>query len=157
MSCSHFRHSPSASVSSPWHQCVVLNLANTPDAKDMVSDPDWPEYWDHCLRKTTHDDQQWTREKYSADGLNCFSFVLAFLRSLRTSPFADAAADKVGFCRACVLPKTRLASKYIRLFRKIKTEGGVYSVANNKRSQEDVVSAAGSSTAEEDNWVSTEP
>lgn len=49
--------------------------------------------------------------------LSSFAFVLAFMRALRQRPFSDWAEDRVDFCRQHVLPKTRVALKYIGLYR----------------------------------------
>ena len=69
-----------------WQQCLVVNLAETdPTVADMVSDPDWGEYWDLCLEQTLRLD--WSKASYHSEDNNCFTFVLTFLRMLNQHPF----------------------------------------------------------------------
>ena len=111
-----------------WNQCIVVNLHNAMDP-DVLSDPDWPEYWDSCLEASAasaSSRHQWTTEAYETQEHNCFAFVLAFLRSLKQNPLSLHANNKVDFCSHYVLPKTRLAGKYICLYRKIRSHVGIY-------------------------------
>lgn len=113
-----------------WNRCVAINLNNCGLDPDVVSDPDWPEYWDMCLESTLVSSPNWTVESYDAHEHNCFAFVLAFLRSLKQNPLSKHANNKLEFCSKYVLPKTSLAGKYICLFRKIKDQpNGLYTVA----------------------------
>jgi len=107
-----------------WSQCLVVGLAEAePLVADMVGDPDWGEYWDLCLSHTLEKD--WSRESYSEEDNNCFSFVLTFLTELNQHPFSDWATSKVSFCQKLILPKTVLAGKYIMLFRKLQQNQGM--------------------------------
>ncbi len=38
-----------ADRSQEWGRCVVLDGLSSAFGKDVVEDPDWPEYWDICL------------------------------------------------------------------------------------------------------------
>jgi len=107
-----------------WGQCLVVGLAESePLVADMVGDPDWGEYWDLCLGRTLEGD--WTRETYSEEDNNCFTFVLDFLTQLNQHPFTEWASSKVSFCQKLILPKTVLAGKYIMLFRKLQQNQGL--------------------------------
>lgn len=111
-----------------WNQCIIVNL-NAAIDPDVVSDPDWPEYWDACLQSASvsaASAQQWTTEAYEAAEHNCFAFVLAFLRSLKQNPLSQHASSKEDFCTHYILPKTTFAGKYICLYRQIKAHGGTY-------------------------------
>jgi len=90
---------------------------------DSQGDPDWGEYWDLCLGRTLEGD--WTRETYSEEDNNCFTFVLDFLTQLNQHPFTEWASSKVSFCQKLILPKTVLAGKYIMLFRKLQQNQGL--------------------------------
>jgi len=107
-----------------WAQCLVVGLAEAePRVADMVGDPDWGEYWDLCLARTLERD--WSREMYSEEENNCFSFVLTFLTELNQHPFTGWASSKVSFCQKLILPKTVLAGKYIMLYRKLQQHQGL--------------------------------
>ncbi len=105
-----------------WTDCIVVPFNN--------SDPDWGEYWDCRLHAVAL-----RQDSYDEENNNCFSFVLEFLVSLRHGPMSKYATSKLDFCREYILPATTLASKYIRLHRKIKDAKGVLVVENNDRAQ----------------------
>lgn len=106
-----------------WRRSVVLNFKSTREFDPrLVLDPDWDEYWDSVLQAEVTSGK-WTAERYEERERNCFTFVLEFLAALRTAPFSRMGAmDKVTFCEAFVLPKTSVASKYIRLHRRLVNE-----------------------------------
>ena len=106
-----------------WRRSVVLNFKSTREFDPrLVLDPDWDEYWDSVLQAEL-DSGKWAAERYEERERNCFTFVLEFLAALRTAPFSRMGAmDKVTFCEAFVLPKTTVASKYIRLHRRLVAE-----------------------------------
>ena len=111
-----------------WNRCLVINLLSSEHADpDIVLDPDWGEYWDWCVESTINS-RAWTKDGYNEDEHNCFTFVLSFLRSLKQNPFSAWAENKVDFCQHYILPKTRLASKYICLYRKLKESEGILSM-----------------------------
>lgn len=111
-----------------WNRCIVIDNFGSPN---ICRDPDWGEYWDHCLGETLKS-PHWTVEDYDEDGHNCFAFVLSFLRTLKQNPFSTAAANKFEFCERYILPKTTSAAKYICVYRKIKENGGVLIRDKNK-------------------------
>jgi hypothetical protein len=79
---------------------VTLSLSATATATStllQVGDPDWGEYWDLCLGRTLERD--WSKESYSEEGNNCFSFVLTLLLQLNQHPFTGWASSKVSFCQ----------------------------------------------------------
>ena len=114
-----------------WNRCIVIHMNNYIDP-DVVSDPDWPEYWDLCLNQTLMSSPNWTIDSYQAEDHNCFAFVLAFLRSLKQKPLSNHANNKLEFCTKYVLPKTTVAGKYICLYRKIRDNNGLYTASAKK-------------------------
>eukprot|EP00094_Tigriopus_californicus_P004770 TCALIF_04590-PA protein Name:"Similar to C3orf83 Putative uncharacterized protein C3orf83 (Homo sapiens)" AED:0.13 eAED:0.13 QI:0/0.25/0/0.8/1/1/5/0/497 len=117
-----------------WHQCIVINLLAKEFHPVISDDPDWKEYWDWTLAQVLASGQ-WNTNTYHRDEMNCFDFVLTFLRSLRQEPFSSLARDKVDFCQRVILPKTSLAGKYIRLFRKLEetTDGTIWRGQTNNK------------------------
>lgn len=108
-----------------WNQCIVINLLAKEFHPVISEDPDWKEYWDWTLSQMVASGQ-WNTNTYHRDAMNCFDFVLTFLKALRQEPFSSLARDKVDFCQRVILPKTSLAGKYIRLFRKLEDTDGLF-------------------------------
>lgn len=133
-----------------WDRCLVVNLLSGQLVdSDMVQDPDWGEYWDWTLDATMRSTSPvWNAVSYDENHHNCFTFVLSFLRALRQRPFSEWAEDRVDFCRQFVLPKTKVAAKYIGLYRKLRdSEDGVLAVTLPARGQK----KANSSSVEDHN------
>lgn len=102
-------------TASAWRRCLCIAIAT-----EASADPDWPEYWDWCLHAFVKGNRgDWSRDGYDEHVQNCFHFVLAFLQSLRQDGIV--ANDKVSFCQNYILPKTRSASRYIKLYRKLQS------------------------------------
>lgn len=68
--------------------------------------------------------------RYNEETFNCYTFVLAFLRCLKYPPLTDAVKSKTMFCEHFVLPKTEIAWKYIKLYRRLKDSGYFVSKIN---------------------------
>jgi len=97
-----------------WSQCLAIQIVQQPDSK-------WREYWDYTLEIVSQQDR-WISERYKEDDHNCYTFVLAFLRTLQLKSINKAVLNKMDFCREYILPRTISAGKYISLYRKLLTE-----------------------------------
>ncbi|XP_053695295.1 MKRN2 opposite strand protein [Sabethes cyaneus] len=95
-----------------WGQSLVI--VTVPDA--------WFHHWDTTIVRVI-EEQGWKRRIYDSDKLNCYSFVLAFLRLLLYEPIAAFVENTEAFSRQLIVPKTTQAAKYITIYRKIKQFG----------------------------------
>ncbi|XP_058820397.1 MKRN2 opposite strand protein [Topomyia yanbarensis] len=91
-----------------WGQCLVI--ADVPDS--------WFCHWDSTLLRTI-EDKGWNRKSYDEEKVNCYSFVLFFLRLLKFEPFMVLAKDMETFSKELVVPKTTHAAKYITIHRNV--------------------------------------
>ena len=96
-----------------WSQCLVI-IGQVPEA--------WTEHWNQKLEDMIKEGI-WTAENYNPHSLNCFSFVLEFLRSLNHKRLSQSWTDKNDFSEKFIVPRTKVAAKFITLYRKIKTNG----------------------------------
>lgn len=53
-------------------QCVVIDLTSQLDP-EIILDPDWGEYWDLCLQRTS---EAYNVDSYDEENNNCFNFIL---------------------------------------------------------------------------------
>ncbi|KAF4530158.1 hypothetical protein B566_EDAN001415 [Ephemera danica] len=106
-----------------WSQCLAVPTYKTALQLQSVTEP-----WDTTLEHFKADTVSWNAERYREDGLNCYSFVLAFLRTLNIE-ISDAASDKATFCQRILLPHTTAAAKYITIYRHV-IANGTYTKSN---------------------------
>lgn len=90
-----------------WSQCLVI---------ERVA-PSWFSLWDEKLLSMI--DGFWKTAKYHEQNLNCYSFVLSFLKSLNYGELSIHSQDKKLFSETYVIPKTTKAAKYISTYRNI--------------------------------------
>ncbi|KAI8427608.1 hypothetical protein MSG28_002097 [Choristoneura fumiferana] len=64
----------------------------------------------------------WEADRYNEERHNCFTFVLAFLRTLDCGELSEKARDPKLFCKQYVVPRTSAAGKYISLYRQLKRQ-----------------------------------
>lgn len=120
---------------SPWNQCLVIPIinrssnkekdgySNNEEEEDGMMGVKFMTHWDYILSITSGMDT-WSRDNYQKDGNNCYSFVLFFLQMLRVKEIPrESLSSKTSFCQEFILPRTRLASKYIALYRQVIREG----------------------------------
>ncbi|KAI8427604.1 hypothetical protein MSG28_002097 [Choristoneura fumiferana] len=77
------------------------------------------------VMKPTHGDflnPLWEADRYNEERHNCFTFVLAFLRTLDCGELSEKARDPKLFCKQYVVPRTSAAGKYISLYRQLKRQ-----------------------------------
>jgi len=55
-----------------YFQCVVIDLTSQLDP-EIILDPDWGEYWDLCLQRTS---ESYSVDSYDEENNNCFIFIL---------------------------------------------------------------------------------
>ncbi|KAG8238361.1 hypothetical protein J437_LFUL018004 [Ladona fulva] len=95
-----------------WKQCIVV--------KDEEVDQ---EHWDDTLKRLSKQ-PCWSPERYDESCHNCYSFVLAFLRSLDSGGLSYAAAgSKMSFCEKFIIPRTTAAGKYVSVYRRVRNDG----------------------------------
>lgn len=97
---------------SQWDQCLLLDAATS----------SWTEHWDEVLMKVCKQ-PRWLAKNYDEDTMNCYSFVLTFLRCLSYGSLSAAAANRTDFCEKFIVPRATAAGKYISLYRKLKEKG----------------------------------
>lgn len=95
-----------------WRQCVLI--MQVPEA--------WYAEWDQTLRNVI-DQEGWRRKQYDEDHVNCYSFVLDFLRHLQYEDTSQFVHDRQTFSTKFVVPKTAYAAKFITIFRRVKDNG----------------------------------
>lgn len=98
-----------------WNECLSVQVCKKTDAV-------WREYWDYTLNIVYQQDE-WTAKKYNTADHNCYSFVLVFLRTLQLPELKPCLVDKTQFCKDFVVPHTRVAGKYISLYRQLQKDG----------------------------------
>lgn len=118
--------------SSLWEQSLVIPIFKTDKKDDGLSKEKWVQHWDYTLSITSCMDV-WSRKEYKESDNNCYSFVLFFLKMLKWQQFQmqsthesniqNSLSSKTLFCQEYILPRTRLAAKYIALYRKVIREG----------------------------------
>jgi hypothetical protein len=92
-----------------WSQCILVESV----------EEGWTEFWDEKLLEICQDRATWTAVNYNETAFNCLSFVLAFMKSLNHKRLSNSWLDKEDFCEKFIIPKTKLAAKFITLYRKI--------------------------------------
>uniref|UniRef100_A0A8D8B9C6 MKRN2 opposite strand protein n=1 Tax=Culex pipiens TaxID=7175 RepID=A0A8D8B9C6_CULPI len=97
---------------SRWGQCLLI--LQVPES--------WQYEWEQQLQHVV-EDRGWRHRKYDEDRLNCFSFVLEFLRFLRYGDYWKYADSRERFSTEFIVPKTRTVAKYITIFRRIREHG----------------------------------
>ncbi|XP_055547174.1 MKRN2 opposite strand protein [Wyeomyia smithii] len=95
-----------------WGQCLLI--LSVPEA--------WFYHWDSTIQRLI-EEQGWQHRIYDDEKLNCYSFVLAFLRLLLYEPIATFIDNAETFSRQLIVPKTTQAAKYITIYRRIKQFG----------------------------------
>ncbi|XP_062705167.1 MKRN2 opposite strand protein [Aedes albopictus] len=95
-----------------WGQCLLV--MQVPEA--------WFSEWDRMLRMVI-DEEGWKRRQYDEELLNCYSFVLDFLRYLKYEDFSLFVNDRQKFSTKFIVPKSTYAAKYITIFRRVKESG----------------------------------
>ena len=107
-----------ASRTKAWTQCLSVDLGL------LDRDVHFVEFWDDLLHASRPD--VWSPEAYHPSDYNCLTYVLSVVSRLRHHPHADCsrlvnvARNKVDFCEKYVLAKTKIAAKYISLYRKLR-------------------------------------
>lgn len=66
--------------------------------------------------------EEWKADNYNETSRNCYSFVMHFLRLLGIKQLKKSLLDKTQFCQDYILPKTKMAAKYITLYRWVKKD-----------------------------------
>lgn len=95
----------------------------------QIQDEEAIDIWDSVIDQVSSLDS-WSPLRYNEETFNCYTFVLAFLRCLKYPPLTDAVKSKTIFCEHFVLPKTEIAWKYIKLYRRLKDSGYYVSKIN---------------------------
>ncbi|XP_012263671.2 MKRN2 opposite strand protein [Athalia rosae] len=90
-----------------WENCLAFKIV--PQS--------WTDHWDQILRRTCNN-RKWSSINYREDTLNCFDFVLEFLKALK---FEDLVFfSKEEFCQQFIIPKIQDALKFITIYRKLR-------------------------------------
>ncbi|GIX96731.1 MKRN2 opposite strand protein [Caerostris darwini] len=97
-----------------WYQCLPIKVMDKMNSPLKI-------YWDEILHNV-FDQNFWTIERYDSEEHNCYSFVLAFLRSLHLQELDPYLYNKTIFCQQFVSPQARIAAKYISLYRQLKVQ-----------------------------------
>ncbi|XP_015794622.1 MKRN2 opposite strand protein [Tetranychus urticae] len=97
-----------------WIDCLAIPVI------DPVSQS-WKDYWDSTL-KVLVQMPIWTADNYTQDDNNCYTFVLTFLRLLKIKQLRPSLASKTQFCKDFIIPRTKVAAKYIALYRQIRRD-----------------------------------
>lgn len=108
------RITSSESSSDSWNQCLVIPIASQRTAAQTA----WTQHWDYTLSITAYMDI-WSSDSYQETDLNCYSFVLTFLKMLHVKELKPSLINKTQFCSDFILQRTRLAAKYISLYRQV--------------------------------------
>lgn len=89
-----------------WTNCFALKLVPS----------SWELHWDETL-ETTCQSLKWQSHNYDDKLMNCFNFVIEFLRLLKYESVQFM--TKEDMCEAFILPKLQEALRYISLYRKL--------------------------------------
>lgn len=115
-----------------WDQCLAIPISpQNPDDR-------WIQHWDYTLAITAGMDT-WSASDYQEDGINCYSFVLTFLKMLHVPQLKPSLSSKQQFCSDFMVSRTVVAAKYISLYRQVIRDGAsVISAKNNNNCKIDV-------------------
>ncbi|XP_066907904.1 MKRN2 opposite strand protein isoform X4 [Halyomorpha halys] len=105
-----------------WSECLLVYQL-------QIQDEEAIEIWDSVIDQVSSLDS-WSPLRYNEETFNCYTFVLAFLRCLKYPPLTEAVKSKTIFCEHFVLPRTEIAWKYIKLYRRLKDSGYYVSKIN---------------------------
>lgn len=117
-----------------WQQCLCLEFMKNIDKSEEISKDILRKHWVSACQVECN--QRLSNEDYDCDYNNCFDFVIQFVITFlnliandnsvkvifrsRMKTLADSLADKETFCKEFVIPRTKIAAKYIGLYRKLK-------------------------------------
>lgn len=119
-------------INSKWSQSIQLNILEIIGLGRSEVNDIWKLSLQSFLDPASR--QKWSKENYDSENYNCFNFVIAFLTrfyevisksqskdivSKQINELSSSLQDKLSFCQKFVIPRTRSASKYILLHRKI--------------------------------------
>lgn len=96
-----------------WSCCLTVDLQNIDT-----------ELWDKEI-EIFGNERKWSAYSYNEAFLNCYDFVIGFLRSFGLESVYPCLRDKLEFCEKMILPVTSRAGKYISLYRTIEASGYV--------------------------------
>lgn len=115
-----------------WDQCLAIPISpQNPDDR-------WIQHWDYTLAITAGMDT-WSASDYQENGINCYSFVLTFLKMLHVPQLKPSLSSKQQFCSDFMVSRTVVAAKYISLYRQVIRDGAsVISAKNNNNCKIDV-------------------
>lgn len=95
---------------SNWQNCLALKI---------VTGSAWTDHWDGTIDTICKDDK-WSSKNYNQETLNCFNFVLEFLKQLK---YKDAVfSSKEEFCSNFIIPKIQDALKFVTIYRRLKDD-----------------------------------
>lgn len=97
-----------------WSQCLVIPITN----EESSLPGSWIQHWDYTLSITASMDI-WSHDAYQEKDLNCYSFVLTFLKMLHVKELKPSLSSKTQFCSDFIVARTKLAAKYISLYRQV--------------------------------------
>lgn len=100
-----------------WNQCLAVSVTNKAEYKLTA-------LWNAKLQEfisSTH----WIAEKYDEQNHNCLSFAVEFMCYMGLDKNINSLKDKTSFCRDILLPKSKEAIKYVQIYEKLCTEGGI--------------------------------
>ena len=93
-----------------WNECIAINIGKS-------EGEEWKEKWDRGLQSTMNM-EDWVKDTYDESNLNCFDFVLSFLRSIDVR-----VVSKTHFTQDYLLEKIQSAKLYISWYRKVAENG----------------------------------
>jgi len=102
--------------SEEWNQCLAV--------KKMEYDL-WFRRWDQTLLHSASNNK-FNEKSYHAKNYNCFTFIMEFLRSLRSGEFRWMYPNKENFCDKYVKKPLAEACRYVHLYRNVKHKGYFY-------------------------------
>ena len=97
-----------------WSQCLVIPITS----ERSIVPGSWTQHWDYTLSITASMDI-WSHDAYQEKDLNCYSFVLTFLKMLHVKELKPSLCSKTQFCADFIVARTKLAAKYISLYRQV--------------------------------------
>ncbi|NXR47728.1 MKROS protein, partial [Hippolais icterina] len=95
---------------SGWEQSICIPLVQ-PDMWELL------QHWDSLLEEFSLE-EAWLPHRYEEQHHNCFTFALAFVNRVRRGR-GRPALSKERFTESFVLPRTREASRYLRLHQQL--------------------------------------